>query len=396
VDTVCEYDKKKIEKLIHDYPEERIPFSPHSTSSLTPTSTHDVRERECTRVRVDRSDSLYHTTAMMVPVSCMNLKDLDENGSSGGVRLNFNDDGSDDGSDGGHGGDGGVMQVPVVVSSDTYMYSSEGVRNNHQKKEKKNEVLKKKSEEYDLPIEEILDDIQGYTYQHYCQEHVNVNRRGLLKTKSPLETVVSWKPENIKSPLLHHSDRRVAKVAVSIYKHINRYIHVSKSSSSKKDLSHSQMSVEQDKVKEKEALYVMSTVLHYTPPDETLQDEVYCQLCKQTTHNPSPESTVLGWELFMLCLAVFPPSESFKRYLMDYFATTMLDATIKRTNKTVHKYAKICLYNCPKIVYYGIGSCRLPTASEMNLIRHGDLMFNAFHLQSEGEGKSTGSVLDDV
>jgi hypothetical protein len=38
----------------------------------------------------------------------------------------------------------------------------------------------------------------------------------------------------------------------------------------------------------------------------------------------------------------------------------------------------------------------------MNLIRHGDLMFNAFHLQSEGdgdgdgEGKSTGSVLDDV
>jgi hypothetical protein len=87
---------------------------------------------------------------------------------------------------------------------------------------------------------------------------------------------------------------------------------------------------------------------------------------------------------------------------MDYFATTMLDATIKRNNKTVHKYAKICLYNCPKIVYYGIGSCRLPTASEMNLIRHGDLMFNAFHLQSEGdgdgdgEGKSTGSVLDDV
>ena len=54
------------------------------------------------------------------------------------------------------------------------------------------------------------------------------------------------------------------------------------------------------------------------------------------------------------------------------------------------------LFPVNEIVYYGIGSCRLPTALEMNLIRHGGLMFNAFHLQSEGDGKSTGSVLDDV
>ena len=33
----------------------------------------------------------------------------------------------------------------------------------------------------------------------------------------------------------------------------------------------------------------------------------YCQLAKQTTLNPSTASTLLGWQLILICLSTFPP-----------------------------------------------------------------------------------------
>src|SRR5688572_11624180 len=42
-----------------------------------------------------------------------------------------------------------------------------------------------------------------------------------------------------------------------------------------------------------------------------LRDEVYMQLCKQTTQNPKLESTMKGWELMLFCLATFPPRFDF-------------------------------------------------------------------------------------
>jgi len=368
-DSVPEYDKKKIQKLIHDHPEERVPFSPHSTGSLTPDHLH---EKDFVRpARLERSDSLYHTTATMV--ACLSLEDLDEQG--GGERVQVLEDELRE-------EQGGGDQRALLTAT-----AEEGGRRRH--------------ERLDQPIEAILDDIQGFSYQDYFKEHINVNRRGLLKTKSPLATVVSWKAQNIKTPLLRHGEggasRTTAKLAVGIFKRINRFIapgsgpesanHPASSSSEERTVSGGDDAGRLDKEREADALYILNAVLDHhlhsknTNTNSCLGDEVYCQLCKQTTNNPSVESTALGWELFLLCLAVFPPSRAFQHYLMDYFATTMLDVSVKRHNRAVHKYAKICLFNCPKIVYYGIGSCRLPTSSEMARIRRGDLMFNASHLQ---------------
>ncbi|KAG6821028.1 hypothetical protein H0H93_007918 [Arthromyces matolae] len=69
-----------------------------------------------------------------------------------------------------------------------------------------------------------------------------------------------------------------------------------------------------------------------------LRDEIYCQVMKQLTGNPSTESTFRGWQLLCVALVTFPPSKNFETYLSSF----LQNHTIQHEGR-VDVMAKYCL-----------------------------------------------------
>jgi len=62
-----------------------------------------------------------------------------------------------------------------------------------------------------------------------------------------------------------------------------------------------------------------------------LRDEIFCQLIKQTSSNPFPDSLLKGWRLIFLCAANFPCSKELAPFLLSHaasYAHTELPAEI--------------------------------------------------------------------
>jgi len=126
----------------------------------------------------------------------------------------------------------------------------------------------------------------------YAERHFQLYRKGLLKSKTDLDKVLRWKADLIKQPLHRDIDRDAALAAEAVQAFRNVTGYMGDRASGKPAPDH--------------CLKLLATAKRAS----ALRDEVYCQILKQLTDNPSPESTAKGWALLGACLATFPPSDA--------------------------------------------------------------------------------------
>eukprot|EP00904_Undaria_pinnatifida_P004150 jgi/Undpi1/13736/HiC_scaffold_9.g03389.m1 len=128
----------------------------------------------------------------------------------------------------------------------------------------------------------------------YAKEHHHTTRMGLLgKKRTPMETLLSWKGKQIASPLTIacRADKVMASEAVSTFGLIMGYMG-------------------DKKTKEPGMQILKSLQKRMLEGSEVFRDEVFCQVCKQTTSNPDANSDLRGWQLLLAILAVATPSQA--------------------------------------------------------------------------------------
>lgn len=108
-----------------------------------------------------------------------------------------------------------------------------------------------------------------------------------------------------------------------------------------------------------------------------LRDELYVQLCRQTTENPSRDSLIRGWELLAVCLSFIPPSPTFQPALLGYmnrhrdqqFSAAFQEINKWPTHVQISHYATIACRRLDRIGSAGKKQAKKPTEDEINHAR---------------------------
>jgi hypothetical protein len=159
---------------------------------------------------------------------------------------------------------------------------------------------------------ELKEEITHFSMSGYAKDHFKKQKKwGVFGIKhiKPTEVVISF-TKKYSTSLTHLSDAD-EKIALKIYAMINNYLEAEVGTAT------ATATTEQQDRRLRELMVVFNKQLTHTP----IQDEVFCQLIKQTTDNPNSLSLERGWELILsLCLCVLP-SEALMRVLVGHANT---------------------------------------------------------------------------
>jgi hypothetical protein len=126
----------------------------------------------------------------------------------------------------------------------------------------------------------------------------NLDRKGMFGKRTQVGKILKWKNALVKTALLKLNSSMNVE-AVQAFKNVVSFMG---DRQTRKDAGgHAQK--------------LMKNTLH--APEE-LRDEIFCQIIKQTTENPDPNSAQRGWQLMAIAAGTYPPSREFEPYLMYY------------------------------------------------------------------------------
>ncbi|XP_028918491.1 rho GTPase-activating protein 39 isoform X2 [Ornithorhynchus anatinus] len=168
--------------------------------------------------------------------------------------------------------------------------------------------------------------------ENWASKHFNKHTQGLFRRKVSIANMLAWSSESIKKPMIMTSDRNVKKEACEIFKLIQMYMG--------------------DRRAKSDQLNVALEIATKGWSMQGLRDELYIQLCRQTTENFRYESLARGWELMAICLAFFPPTPKFHSYLEGYIYRHM-DPVNDTKGVAISTYAKYCYNKLQKAALTG-------------------------------------------
>ena len=141
---------------------------------------------------------------------------------------------------------------------------------------------------------------------------------------------MSWKKETIKSPLLKSNagdpdERMHYALSLRAFKSILAYA---------KDRSSVKGSIQHAK----------KLVDYLLKGSELLCTEIFCQLCKQSTANPSSESNECVWQLLLICISAASPGETFLPYLLAHCVNNLATSNYIGivAEKIMHQTIRVC------------------------------------------------------
>uniref|UniRef100_A0A0C9RSZ3 ARHGAP39 protein n=1 Tax=Fopius arisanus TaxID=64838 RepID=A0A0C9RSZ3_9HYME len=152
------------------------------------------------------------------------------------------------------------------------------------------------------------DSTSGGDIEKYAQDNLNLNcgrpkgLRLLFRKKFSVRDILSWTKDPIPRPMLNvvEGEKLLKREACNLFRLVQVYMGDRKAN----------VGMTLDGV----ATEIVNTVFSKPP----LRDELYLQICRQTTENPRKESLRRGWELMAVCLAFVPPSATFEPCLEGY------------------------------------------------------------------------------
>ncbi|RLN73061.1 hypothetical protein BBJ28_00012774 [Nothophytophthora sp. Chile5] len=157
---------------------------------------------------------------------------------------------------------------------------------------KESSKVKKLAKKVEAPESPQLLTLESHPLLEFARTHFNLTAPRALPFHKPQEFDLAkrleWDKQLISTPLMRLSKEQ-APIAVQAFRNVSGFM--GNRASGKGQIDH--------------CFKLLRNVVHRSP---TLKDEIYCQLCKQLTRNPSANAVMNGWLLLNACLVTFPPS----------------------------------------------------------------------------------------
>ncbi|KAG0317550.1 hypothetical protein BGZ97_005207 [Linnemannia gamsii] len=169
-----------------------------------------------------------------------------------------------------------------------------------------------------LPAE-LQSSISQFRIAGFAQKYFSTHKKGLFRRKVPMERMLLHQKSPLSQPLMVLNKRGVQKDALRCFKIIQKLMGERKGNGyvGPTGVELGETCVDLSIQSEEDIRLVLELIKKGLDHGE-LRDEIYVQLCKQLTENPSREGSIKGWHLFTILLITFSPSKNLHDYLASF------------------------------------------------------------------------------